>query len=157
MEIRLATPADAELIVMLNADVQALHAAALPHLFKPPADKTFSAATVKQILSDSNNYVFVGYVADQAVGYAYAEIQLLPETALRYEMRRVYLHHISIQPDHQHQGCGEKLMQAVEGLARDKGITTIALDVWSFNTTARTFFTKQGFTVFNERMWKQLA
>ncbi len=80
----------------------------------------------------------------------------MPETALRYAMTQVYIHHISIQPRHQHKGYGERLIQAVKALAHDKGITTIALDVWSFNTAARAFFAEQGFTVFNERMWTEI-
>ena len=29
----------------------------------------------------------------------------------------------------------------------------VQLDVWSFNEQAKGFFRRQGFTVFNERMW----
>ncbi len=157
MQVRLATINDAEFISRLNADVQKLHAEALPRLFKPPSDETFPASAVIELLNDPDNYFFIGHVDGEAVGYIYAEIRSVPETALRYALTQVYVHHISIQPRHQHKGYGEKLIQVVKALAHDKGITTIALDVWSFNTSARAFFAEQGFTVFNERMWTEIS
>ena len=153
MQVRLATINDAERISLLNADVQKLHADALPRLFKPPSNETFSASTVIELLNDPNNYFFIGHIDGEAIGYIYAEIRCTPETTTRYAMAQLYIHHISIPPRHQHKGYGEKLIQVVKALAHDNGITTIALDVWSFNTYARAFFAKQGFTVFNERMW----
>jgi ribosomal protein S18 acetylase RimI-like enzyme len=157
MQVRLATINDAESISLLNAHVQKLHAEALPQLFKPPSNETFPTSSVIELLRDPNNYFFIGHVDGEAVGYLYAEIRNVPETTLRYEMTQVYLHHISIPPRHQHQGYGETLIQAVKALARAKGITTIGLDVWSFNTSARAFFARQGFTVFNERLWTEVG
>ena len=157
MQVRLATINDAEFISLLNADVQKLHADALPHLFKPPSNETFSASTVIKLLNEPNSYFFIGYIEGQAIGYIYAEIRSVPETTSRYAMTQVYIHHISISPRYQHKGYGERLIQAVKALAHDKGITTIALDVWSFNTNARAFFAKQGFTVFNERLWTEIG
>jgi ribosomal protein S18 acetylase RimI-like enzyme len=157
MQVRLASINDAESISLLNADVQKLHADALPRLFKPASNETFPVSSVIELLSDSNNYFFIGHIDGEAVGYIYAEIRSVPETVSRYAMTQVYIHHISISPRHQHQGYGERLIQAVKTLAHDKGITTIALDVWSFNTYARAFFARQGFTVFNERMWAEVG
>ena len=56
MDIRLATPQDAESIAALNAAVQQVHADALPHLFKPPSAETFPAALVRHLLADPNTY-----------------------------------------------------------------------------------------------------
>jgi diamine N-acetyltransferase len=108
-------------------------------------------------LTDPNNYFFIGHIDGEAIGYVYAEIRSAPETTLRYALTQVYIHHISISPRYQHQSYGERLIQAVKALAHDKVIPTIALDVWSFNTSARAFFARQGFTVFNERMWTEIG
>jgi hypothetical protein len=43
MEVRLATLNDAEIISALNAEVQTVHAEALPHLFKATSPEAFPA------------------------------------------------------------------------------------------------------------------
>ena len=101
MQVRLATLNDAEFISLLNADVQKLHADALPRLFKPPSNETFPASSVIELLNDPNNYFFIGQIDGEAIGYVYAEIRSVPETTLRYAMTQVYIHHISISPRHQ--------------------------------------------------------
>ncbi len=45
VNVRRATVADVATISALNADVQAVHAAALPWLFKTPSAETFPPAT----------------------------------------------------------------------------------------------------------------
>ena len=157
MQIRLATLDDAEIISTLNMDVQRIHAEALPHLFKPPSKETFPSLLIREWLANPNIYIYIGYLDGQAIGYIYAEARYQPETSWRYELDSVYIHHISLKPEYQAKGYGGKLIEAVKGLANEKGISLIALDVWSFNTRAKTFFQKQGFVNYKEQMWLELA
>jgi ribosomal protein S18 acetylase RimI-like enzyme len=156
MEIRLATVADAETIAELNADVQQIHVDALPDLFKAPAPYAFPPSIIREWLADPATVVYIGMLGEEAVGYIYAEVRLRPETSWQYAMNSIYIHHISVRPEHRGAGYGKKLIDAVKNLAKEKGISWVALDVWSFNTEAKAFFSKQGFTVFNERMWLEL-
>ncbi len=80
-----------------------------------------------------------------------------PETGARHAMSMIYVHHVSLSPEYQHRGFGRLLMEAVKGLARDKDISLITLDVWSFNQQAHAFFESQGFQNYNERMWLDLG
>jgi hypothetical protein len=66
--VRRAIVADAELVSALNADVQAIHAAALPWRFKPPGPESFPPAEASVLLSKSDHLVFIGEVASEAVG-----------------------------------------------------------------------------------------
>ncbi len=156
MKIRLATPNDAEIISTLNANVQRIHAAALPYLFKPPSSDVFPPSQILEWLADPNTFIFLGELDGQAIGYIYAEIWDQLETSWRYAARSLYIHHITIKPEYQSMGFGTKLMDAVKNLAREKGISTIALDVWSFNAKAHAFFASQGFSNYNERMWLKI-
>jgi ribosomal protein S18 acetylase RimI-like enzyme len=157
MDIRLATPNDAETIAALSAIVQQVHVDALPHLFKPPSPETFSASLVRQLLADPDTSIFLGYVNETPAGYLYAQILRREETALRSAWDHLYIHHIAVHQAYQRHGVGQALIQAVLRFATDHGLATIALDVWSFNTTARAFFAAQGFTVYREHMWLQLS
>ena len=153
MDIRLATLDDAEVISALNAEVQKIHAEALPHLFKPASPEAFPASFVPQLLADPDVCIFIGFVQGEPVGYVYAQIIRRTETALRHSWERLHIHHISVNRTHQRRGCGDALMQAIVQFAKEHEFATLTLDVWSFNTKARAFFAAQGFTVYNENMW----
>jgi ribosomal protein S18 acetylase RimI-like enzyme len=151
---RRATDADADVLASLNRDVQALHAAALPWRFKPPGAEKWSAEAAA-LLRSPNNLVFIGEVDTEGAGYAYAEIIRQPETPLLYARELVYLHHLSVSPAFRRQGLGGALLSAVRSAATSQGISLIALDVWTFNEGARSFFQRHGFTSYNERMWNR--
>jgi len=157
MDIRLATPEDAAIVATLNAEVQRVHAEALPSLFKPPSPETFPASLVRQLLADPSTYIFLGSANGTPVGYIYAQILRRDETASRYAWNRLYIHQLSVNQAYQGQGVGQALMQAALKIAQDQGISSIALDVWSFNTKARAFFAAQGFSVYNETLWLHLS
>ena len=157
MDVRLATPNDAELISTLNAEVQKVYAEALPHLFKPASSETFPTSFVRQLLADPDTCIFIGSLHGAPVGYIYAQIIRRTETALRRAGEHLHIHHISVNRTHQRRGCGHALIQAVVQFAKEHGLATITLDVWSFNTQARGFFATQGFTVYNENMWLDIG
>jgi ribosomal protein S18 acetylase RimI-like enzyme len=152
--IREATEADANGISSLNLDVQAVHASAMPWWFKPPGPDTFPPDAVALLLSDSSNLVFIAEFESSPVGYAYAEIFDRPETSFNYAYQMVYVHHISVRPAHRRQGIGRALLEAVQTAASNRNIRMISLDVWTFNVGAHAFFSRGGFKVHSERLWK---
>jgi ribosomal protein S18 acetylase RimI-like enzyme len=151
--VRPATTADAEIMSSLNADVQAVHAAALPSRFKPPGPDTFPPDVAAALLSEPSNLVFIAEADGLPVGYAYAEVIRLPATSFTYAFDMVYLHHISLRPTHRRRGLGGALIDAVRSAARERRIDLVTLDVWTFNEEARAFFRRHGFTPFSERLW----
>ena len=153
--VRLAVEADAAPLSSLNADVQALHAEALPWLFKPPGPETFTPADASALLAKPDNLVFLAEVGSDPAGYAYAEVVRRAETPLRYAYDEVHLHHISVRPAWRRRGVGEALIDAARQAASQRGIALLTLSAWSFNEGAWAFFRRQGFTTYNERMWSR--
>ena len=156
MIVRQATISDAAVISTLNADVQYLHAQALPKLFKSPSENTFAASSVVDLLKDASNFMFIGFEKGEPVGYIYAQVMSLPENPFRYAMDYIYIHHLAVTAKYQNQGYGTRLIEEVRLFAQTKEIFTLVLDVWSFNVKAKAFFEQQGFSNFNERMWLRL-
>ena len=76
--LRRASEADAEVLSLLNADVQSLHATALPEHFKPLGPDTFPATVARTLLVNPSNFVFIAEVDSEPAGYAYAEVVHLP-------------------------------------------------------------------------------
>jgi ribosomal protein S18 acetylase RimI-like enzyme len=153
--IRRATARDAAALSTLNADVQAIHAAAVPWWFKPPGPESFPPAAAAALIAKPENLIFLAEAEAEAAGYAYAEVIRQAETSFRHAYEMVYLHHISVRPAHRRQGVGSALIEAVRAAAAELGITLLGADVWSFNDAARAFFRRHGFTAFNERLWNR--
>ncbi len=57
--IRKADQHDSDVLASLNADVQAIHAAALPSRFTPPGPETFPPGAVAALLAQPQNLIFV--------------------------------------------------------------------------------------------------
>jgi GNAT superfamily N-acetyltransferase len=153
--IRRATAEDADVLSSLNADVQAVHARALPWWFKPPGPDTFPSKEAAALLAQPNALVFIAQVDSLPAGYAYAEVVRCPETPFRYAYNMVYLHHLSVRATHRRQGLGGALLGAVRSAAKEIGVELLALDVWSFNEDARAFFRRHGFTPYIEKFWNR--
>ena len=153
MDLKLATIEDAEILSILNGEAQEIHADALPHLFKRGK---MQVSLAKEILAKPENYVFIGYLDNSPVGYVYAAIQRREENPYRFALDQVYINQISVNRDHRGKGYGKILIDAVLRLAKEKGISLIALDVWAFNKNAKTFFSKRGFKICQEKMWLQM-
>jgi ribosomal protein S18 acetylase RimI-like enzyme len=149
--VRRATVDDAALIASLNADVQAIHVAAMPAHFKPASAGAFSRSEIVDLLTDRQNLVFIADIEGEPVGYAYAQIIRRPETSLVYAHDMIYIHHISVRPARHRRGVGSALIAALRAAGQDLGIGRLALDVWVFNDAARAFFRRQGFTRQHER------
>jgi len=153
--VRRATTADAELVSSLNADVQALHAEAMPWRFKPPGPDTFPTKAAESLLAKPDHHMFIAQIAGEPAGYAYAEIARYPENAFHYAHELIHLHHISVRPAYRRRGVGNALLAAVRAAGKDQGVTLLTANVWTFNETARAFFRRHGLTPYNERLWDQ--
>jgi ribosomal protein S18 acetylase RimI-like enzyme len=151
--IRKARGGDADALALLNADVQVIHAAALPWLFKSPGPHTSARAAVADILEHPDNFVLIAEVDGAAAGYAYGQIIRRPETPFQHAHDMVYLHHISVRPAHRRNGVGSALIGALRAAANADGVALVTLDVWTFNDAARAFFRRHGFVACSERMW----
>ena len=155
--VRRATAQDAAEIVRLHGALQAHHAAAHPDFFKPPSASTFPVSTVRDLLAQPATVIFLAEVDGAAVGYLYADSIPAQETSMTYRLKRLWIHQIGVNPEHQRQGAGAALIDAAKAHARSLGIETVALNVWAFNHSAMRFFAGQGFEAYNHRMWLRLS
>jgi ribosomal protein S18 acetylase RimI-like enzyme len=151
--IRRAVDDDADALCLLSAEIQAMHAEALPWRFKPPAPDIFPPEEAIALLGLPENHFFVAEVEGSAVGYVYAAIVKRSETAAQYALEVVYVHHLYVRAAFRRRGIGRALLDAVRAVGAEQGIARLALDVWSFNEEARAFFCGYGLTSYNERLW----
>jgi GNAT superfamily N-acetyltransferase len=153
IEIRPATPGDAVAISRVVEDTQAIHAAAHPDVFKPATADCFPPDAIRSLMGSPDHLFFVAVDAGDVVGYSYAEIQRRPESGFKFAALQMYVHQMGVRDAHRGRGIGSGLLSAVRDSARARGITHLALDVWTFNERARQFYVDHGFQPYQERLW----
>ena len=152
--VRRAVVTDSDTISTLNADVQAIHAAAIPWLFKPSVDvETFPSSAVATLLMKNETLMYLALDGQHAIGYIYAEVRLRAETSYSYALDEIFIHHLSVRPRYRSQGIGSALLGAIRHLAAQVHISHLAADFWAFNEAAARFFKKHGFEPYNQRVW----
>ena len=155
MEILKATPEHAEEITLLNDAVQKIHAEHHPELFKYPTDASEVEGFFRNQIAADGNSIFIARADSRTVGYVWCTIKRKRENPFKYGRETIYIHQISVYPEYRRKGVGRKLMEAVESLAKQKGICRLALDSWEFNGEAHAFFERLGFFCYNVNMWQQ--
>ena len=148
--------ADASLLALLNRDVQRLHAALEPGVFKPHADDEEVAAFFAARLALPEHHMRIAEAAEGPKGYIWFEVQERPETPLKLAQKRIYIHHLSVQSDARRQGIASALLNHVTEEAAVRGIASVALDTWAANVSARSFFSARGFEPFNLSLGRRL-
>jgi ribosomal protein S18 acetylase RimI-like enzyme len=155
--VRRADASDAAAVSALNARVQDLHHAILPHRFKPADSTVFPEDSVAELMALSESLFFLAERSDVPAGYVYAEIVRRAGSRHSFAFDQIYVHHICVHPDMRGVGIGGAMMDRIRATARDLPISQIALDLWSFNVPARAFFRRQGLDPFNEPMWAEFS
>lgn len=148
--VRRAQPADAPDIVALSFEVQTIHAEARPDLFLP--DGRESVDDLVERMATPGHYLWVAEGGDEVIGCAIARLNEKPRNRWCYASRELSLEHIGVTPRHQRTGVGRLLWEAVRQTAVNEGVQRVTLTVWSFNSSARSFYAKAGFVPDYERL-----
>ena len=157
VQIRPAHAGDAVEIVALHTEVQRLHADAVPQRYKPATGETLPLATIHEWLSNPDKQFWVAEEAAGLVGYLLLDMQRRPETPATYPLNLLYIDQLGVKLEAQQRGIGEQLITTAKTVARQQGLTLLALDVCEFNDKARRFFARHGFVPFSHRLWMEVG
>lgn len=146
---------DYQLIAQLNEEVQNLHCALHPEMFKPHQQLEMEAA-LKDYLSDINCHAYLVMQDGVAIAYAVFFIREAKENAFHYTIKTLYIDQISVLKKYRNTGAGQLLMQKAETLAQELSISKIELDHWSANLLASRFFRNRGYKLYKERLYKMI-
>jgi len=155
MRIEHAGVEHAAVIAELNQYVHALHVDAEPDRFRDLTPEEAEPVFVS-MLRDRAPVVYVAASDDRWIGYIWAEQVQRPENPFTKPFRTFYIHHIAVTPEARHSGVGRALVDAVADEAQRRGVSSLALDHWSFNEDASGFFRALGFEPYNVRMRREL-
>lgn len=151
MKIRRAALSDVPFLVTLNRTTQDMHAEAFPERFRRSAPEQVVADAFVAMLQAPSSYWLVAE-HEQPVAFLSAEFRVREESWCMVSHRACYLAGIVVAPAFRHQGIARALLAALQQEAHSRGVTSIELDVWTFNDEARQAFIKLGFKPLMERM-----
>ncbi|GLQ53534.1 GNAT family N-acetyltransferase [Devosia nitrariae] len=143
--VRDAEERDLDALIALLSDVQAIHAKALPDIFRSDLDADAAKGMFRETLGKQGHTVLVAEDAGQPVGYIWFEIFDRPANFYHHPRRAGYIHHIGVSASVRRQGFGRALVEATRSRLADAGIDEVGVDYWAFNTRASQFFASLGF------------
>lgn len=145
LSIRPVAKAEAQVLAQLNAEVQSLHVAHRPDVFKV-ASTSAVAAWFEQLVAEPAARVWVAEAAGVPIGYVVVMVREVAENALIKARRWWEIDQIGVATSHRRGGVGRALLEHVIAEARAHGVTDLELQTWAFNRAARDAFRRLGFT-----------
>lgn len=148
IDLRAATAQDRNAYFALFAEVQALHVAARPDLFRPPVNDAAFAAHFANTLDQPHRQIALAWLDGAAVGAIHWETTRLDASNLYLIDRPVlWIETLVVRHDMRRRGIARSLVDLARLAAVEMGIENISLEVWSFNEAAARTFEALGLTV----------
>ena len=142
--VREAGPEDADSLAELNVVVQELHYRHHPSCFRK-SDKGQVADWFGKMMTADRTHIWLAEVDSSPAGYVLAIEHYrdgnpfcLPRTCMEIDQ-------IAVREDMQRKGIAARLMEQVRKKAIEKGIETLELSSWEFNSHAQEAFRRMGF------------
>jgi len=149
--IRRAMVDDAEGILALLEQVEAIHQKGRPDLFREHGTK-YTITELFEIMADAERPIFVAVEGCKVVGYIFGIITETKDSTMLVDMKTIHLDDVCIDEKCRGMGIGGQLMEYVTAWAKSVGCNRMDLDVWEFNSDARRFYEKYGFVTQKRRM-----
>lgn len=156
IRIRQATDADYDGLCALFAEIDVLHRAKLPHIFRKPDGAAREKDYLAGLMADENVALLVAEAGEQLVGVVHAFVKDAAAVRVFAPRRYVFVDSIVVKSGYQQQGIGKMLMEQMQAWASAKGAGSIELNVFEFNENAVSFYEALGFQAVSRRMIKEL-
>jgi len=147
MNIRLATEADLPRVNELRRQVNDVHVAGKPEVFRPGFSEALQQH-VYTLFAQEDHAILVAETEAGIVGFACLKFVDRPESPYRNAIRYLDVDEFGVDEMHRRQGIGRALFEAVRGLARKHGLARIELNMWEFNEGALRFYESIGFSTY---------
>ena len=154
--VRAAAPGDLDTLIVLNDEVQRLHARLEPAYFRTDVDAEAVRTFFAELLGRADSRILIAEIRSRPVAYVWFDFQDRAATPFCPARKRIYIHHLSVSVSVRRMGVASMLMRAVEAEGDARAVTKIVLDTWVLNREAQDFFRKMDFLPFNIVLEKNL-
>lgn len=103
------------------------------------AAEAFTKQQVAGLLYDYNSLTLVAKVTDEIIGFIIGSLDSDKDTLIGHILT------IDVLPQYRQKGVGAKLLEQLESLFRDKGVSTCRLEVREDNSAALNLYRRLGY------------
>ena len=151
MPVRFAEKKDLERVNALRRQVNDLHVAGRPDIFKPGFPKELRDY-VFTVFDDPRQAIVVTERDGVIRGFAVLHHITKPESPYSYEKDYLDIDEFGVDEACRRQGVAAEMMDFIREYAREKGFAKIELNMWEFNRSALAFYEAVGFTTYRRYM-----
>ena len=125
-------------------------------VFTPRGDAmpVFEEKYLSPVMKSENSLVLVALDGERVVGYSFSQIN--KSSDLEKRTKYGYIHDLFITSDYRRQGIGEKIYGEIIKWFHSKDIDRVELQVIAANKMADSFWRKQGFTDFQNTLYRRI-
>ncbi len=156
VQVGRATHSDIDDILLIQRQVQDLHASLEPERYKPVKDADLRAY-LEDCMVNHAKLVLVARDPNQAVGYLILQTQDSPDTVFTYQTRYALIDQMGVSVAAQRQRVGARLLGEATKWCASNGFDVLQLDVRASNEIAFNFYSKSGFSAIRLRMAKAVV
>lgn len=155
IRIRPALAADYEAVNAIIRFGQEEHAASLPDRFAR-LDRVVAMGWYRSFADVQHKAILVAETKGQVVGVAMLEMKKSPSYEALVPRTYAYMNELAVSPEFQRVGIGTRLYRASAQWAKERGASSLELNVWEFNERAIAFYHSIGMTTLNRTMSSDL-
>ena len=150
-EVRWARENELERVNELRMQVNALHVAGKPELFKPGFPEELRNY-IYAIHKDPEQFIAVAVKDRTICGFAVLHHINRPENPFMKERDFLDIDEFCVDEAFRRQGVASEMIAFIREFAKEKGFHRIELNMWEFNQDALAFYEAAGFQTFRRYM-----
>ncbi|MBQ8093070.1 MAG: GNAT family N-acetyltransferase [Clostridia bacterium] len=151
MIIRFAEREDLAAVNELRRQVNDLHVAGKPDVFKPGFEDSLRDY-IFEIQEDPRKKIVVADLDGRICGFAVLNHITRPENPFMFERDYLDIDEFCVDRNCRRQGIGLALIRFIRTYAKENGFTRLELNMWEFNQDALAFYEAAGFTTYRRYM-----
>ena len=147
MSVRFAEEQELNRVNELRRQVNALHAAGKPEIFRPEFSREMRDFLF-QIWNDPEKEILVAEREGQICGYAILHLVHKPESPAKRAQDYLDIDEFGVDETVRRQGVAREMIASIREYAKQLGLQRIELNMWEFNQDALAFYEAVGFQTY---------
>ena len=153
--VRFAREEELDSVNRLRRQVNDLHVAGKPEVFKPGFSDELRKY-IYTIYKDPNQKIVVAELNGSLCGFAVLNHIIRPETPFMYVRDYLDVDEFCVDEDYRRQGVASALIGFIRDYAKEEGFDRLELNMWEFNRGALAFYETVGFRTYRRYMEMKL-
>jgi ribosomal protein S18 acetylase RimI-like enzyme len=154
--VRQARDDDYDAVCALYRQADALHAAHLPGVFRPPAEHPRTREFFRHAIDSATTVLLVAAVEGTPAGFVRVEVRSAPDVPFFEPRRFAQVEELVVDERFRRRGVGRLLMAHAHRWALDRGLRRVELTVWEFNRAALALYEELGYAPVMRRLVHEL-